>query len=67
MRQPQPVMLCTQETTSLRAVRQFYVLVGDDHRREHADVMIAKESALRRVFANVAFHQAVVFLRRPAW
>jgi superfamily II DNA/RNA helicase len=27
MRQPQSVMLCTQETSSLRAVRQLYVLV----------------------------------------
>jgi len=26
-----------------------------------------KEEALRRLFETVAFHQAVVFVRRPAW
>ena len=31
------------------------------------DVMAQKEEALLRVFASVAFHQAVVFARRAAW
>ena len=71
MRDPQRVMLCTQETASLRAVRQFYVQVCDHPRATsaptHAEVMLAKEAALHRVFAAVCFHQAVVFVRRPAW
>ena len=70
-RSPQSVAMCTEASTALRAVRQFYVLVGADRPTDNDDtgghIMVAKEGALRRVFGTVAFHQAVVFVRRLAW
>ena len=66
-RSPQRVAMCSQNTAALRAVRQHYLLVdvpGGDRGASRTDVALAKESALKnRVFAAVAFHQAVVFCR----
>lgn len=66
-RSPQRVAMCSQNTAALRAVRQHYLLVdvpGGDRGANRTDVALAKESALKnRVFAAVAFHQAVVFCR----
>ena len=66
MRAPQKVMLC-ESTTALQAVRQFYSLIAEDETKSLADVITAKEARLLKIFADVAFHQAVVFVRRPAW
>lgn len=65
-RSPQRVAMCSQNTAALRAVRQHYLLVDvpGGECASPSDVALAKESALRRrVFASVAFHQAVVFCR----
>lgn len=67
-RSPQRVAMCSQNTAALRAVRQHYLLVddpgGECGPNAPSDVALAKESALKnRVFAAVAFHQAVVFCR----
>ena len=66
MRAPQRVMLC-ESTTALQGVRQFYALIEEDEGKTLADVIVAKETRLLKIFADVAFHQAVVFVRRPAW
>ena len=63
MRSPQKVMLC-ESTTALKGVRQFYSLVEET---KLADVIAAKEARLLKIFDDVAFHQAVVFVRRLAW
>ena len=66
MRSPQKVMLC-ESTTALRGVRQFYSLIEESDGTTLADVIAAKEARLLNIFGNVAFHQAVVFVRRLGW
>ena len=66
MRVPQKVMLC-ESTIALHGVRQFYSLIDQDETKSLAEVIIAKEARLLKIFADVAFHQAVVFVRRTAW
>lgn len=66
MRSPQKVMLC-ESTTALRGVRQFYSLIDESDGTTLADVIAAKEACLLNIFGKVAFHQAVVFVRRLAW
>ena len=102
MREPiRRVNACTQQTTALRAVRQFYVRVGaeDDKAREEQQPAREEEEedleeendrraavkrdlapgasrrsldeektrALLETFRSVAFHQAVVFAKRPGF
>ena len=103
MREPiRRVNACTQQTTALRAVRQFYVRVGaeDDKAREEQQPALEEEEedveeeendrraavkrdlvpgasrrsldeektrALLETFRSVAFHQAVVFAKRPGF
>ena len=66
MRSPQKVMLC-ESTTALRGVRQFYSLIEANDETKLADVIIEKEMRLLKIFSDVSFHQAVVFVRRVAW
>ena len=56
---PRRVQLCTQATSGLLAVRQFFVNCGDGGDDE-------KDAALLNVFRRVAFHQCVLFVKRPA-
>ena len=56
---PHRVQLCTQATSGLLAVRQFFVNCGDGGDDE-------KDAALLNVFQRVAFHQCVLFVKRPA-
>ena len=60
------VMLC-ESTTALRGVRQFYSLIEANDETKLADVIIEKEMRLLKIFSDVSFHQAVVFVRRVAW
>lgn len=66
MRSPQKVMLC-ESTTALQGVRQFYSLINANAETKLADVIIEKELRLLKIFSDVSFHQAVVFVRRVAW
>ena len=59
------VELCTQATNGLLAVRQFFMTLRS--RDENLDeVKEGKEKALLSLFARVAFHQCIVFVKRPA-
>jgi ATP-dependent RNA helicase DDX20 len=62
------VELCTQATNGLLAVRQFYVTLQPyvlDEKRVNV-VKEGKDKALLSLFARVAFHQSIVFVKRPA-
>ena len=59
------VELCTQATNGLLAVRQFFMTLRS--RDENLDeVKEGKDKALLSLFARVAFHQCIVFVKRPA-
>jgi ATP-dependent RNA helicase DDX20 len=60
------VELCTQATNGLLAVRQFYVTLHDVLDENLDAVKHGKDKALLSLFARVAFHQSIVFVKRPA-